>query len=972
MKRLEKLATLRIHPAKSLKFKYKNKKRTGLSGDTVATALFADGIRIFGRSLKYHRPRGLYSLDGESSNTCMQVNGIPNVCAETTLLTDGMQVKAQNVAGSPERDLMGFMDKLDWAMPAGFYYRTMHKPARIWPIALKQVRKAAGLGKISPTFQMPGTYDEIYPTADVCVIGGGPAGMQAALAAAENGLRVILLEIRPWLGGFFDYRTAQNGAGESLAQSARQMAQQLEQKTNIRVLKQAAVVGVYNNNLVTAFQKGQGSDYFDERYIEIRATSVVVATGCIERPLLFENNERPGVMQIGCAHRLAHTYGLLPGKQAAFSVGHDLGLEAALDLFDLGLEVACVADIREDGQDPALLEGLQQRHIAFLRGWVATRAHGTGTLNKVTLATTTGTLEKEFACDLLVASAGMTPLTGPLSLAQAKLAYEPYTGFFMPQNLPANIQVAGRMLGLNHSAAIEASGRLAGISAAADCGASVDSRLKEARENLHQLPGPNPGCKLVTAPVQGRKTFICFDEDTTVKNVKQALAQGFDATELIKRFTAAGTGPGQGGIPGHNLPLLVAQHHGDITATAMPTTVRVPLVPTYIATYAGSNHDMCKRTPVHASQKAAGGVVRRIGVWKRARYFSKDLSCRKEIENVRTNVGMLDASTLGKFRIWGPDALKALQRVYVSDMSKIFSGKVKYSAMCNQDACIIDDGVVGKRGENDYYFTTSTARAGATVEWIRYHTRYDGWQFHMVNLTDAFGVINLAGPNARKVLEKVTDADVSDAAFPYAGYREFLIKDAIPVRSMRLGFVGELSFELHVPASYMQSLWDVISKAGRKLGIQNFGLEAQNVLRMEKAHLIIGSESEQRTTLHDVGLGFLWDRNKSEAKTVGAVALRQTEHQQGRFKLVGFKMEDPSRPPKDGAIIVDSRIRGYVCIARHSFTLKEPVGLALLEAPLAEEGTRLQIYEDECKGEHIYATVVPTPFYDPEGKRLRM
>ncbi|MGD8900151.1 MAG: FAD-dependent oxidoreductase [Desulfobacterales bacterium] len=972
MKRLEKLSTLRISAAKTLLFRYKNKKLTGLSGDTVATALYANGIRIFGRSLKYHRPRGLYSLDGESSNTCMQVDGIPNVCAENTLLADGMQVKAQNVVGSPETDMKGFMDKMDWAMPAGFYYRTMHKPARIWPIALKQVRKAAGLGKISAKFQMPGIYDEIYPTADVCVIGGGPAGMSAALAAAENGLRVILLETRPWLGGFFDYRTTQNDAGISLAQNARQMAQQLEQKSNVRVFKQAAVVGVYNNNLVTAFQKGRESDYFDERYIEIRATSVVVATGCIERPLLFENNERPGVMQIGCAHRLAHTYGLLPGKQAVFSIGHDLGLEAALDLCDLGLDVICVADIREEGQDPALLEALKERKIPFLRGWVATRAHGNKTLNKVTLATIPGTLSKNFSCDLLVASAGMTPMTGPLSLAQAKLTYEPYTGFFMPQQLPDSIQVAGRLLGLNHPASIEASGHLAGVLAAADCGVSVDGQAKEAREKLNQLPGPDPGCKLVTAPVQGRKTFICFDEDTTVKNIKQALARGFDATELIKRFTAAGTGPGQGGIPGHNLPLFVAQYHGDITATAMPTTVRVPLAPTYIATYAGSNHDMCKRTPLHDSQKAAGGVIRRIGVWKRARYFSDDFSCRAEIENVRTNVGLLDASTLGKFRLWGPDALKALQRVYVSDMSKISDGKIKYSAMCNDDACIIDDGVVVKRAENDYYFTTSTARAGATVEWIRYHTRYDGWQFHMVNLTDAFGVINLAGPNARKVLEKVADADVSDSAFPYAGYREFKIKDTVAVRSMRLGFVGELSFELHVPSSYMQTVWDLLTEAGQGFGIRHFGLEAQNGLRMEKAHLIIGSESEQRTTLHDVGLGFLWDRHKSEAKTVGAVALRQTENQEDRLKLVGFKMEDPSRPPKDGSIIVDSRIRGYVCIARHSFALKEPVGLALVEAPLAEEGTRLQIYEDECNGQHIYATVVPTPFYDPEGKRLKM
>jgi sarcosine oxidase subunit alpha len=972
MNRLQKLPTFRIDAAQTIAFRYKNKTFEGLSGDTVATALYANGIRIFSRSLKYHRPRGLYSLDGECSNTCMQVNGIPNVRTENTLLEDGMRVKAQNVKGTPETDLMGFMDKLDWAMPAGFYYRTMHKPARIWPLALKQVRKAAGLGKISPDSQMPGNFDEIYPTADVCVIGGGPAGMSAALAAAEQGLRVVLLESRPWPGGFFDYRKAENGDGVPLFQRARQLAEKLEQITNVRIFTRTAVVGVYNNNLITAFQKGRATDHFDERYVEIRAESVVVATGCIERPLLFENNERPGVMQIACAHRMARTYGLLPGERAVFSIGHDLGLEAALDLFDLGLKVCCVADIREDGQDPRLLEGLAERNIPLLKGWVATEAHGTKALNQVKLATIQGTLRKEFTCDLLVASAGMTSLTGPLSLAQAELAYDHHTGFFLPQKLPAKMQAAGRMLGLNHPESIEASGRLAGISAVADCGVSVESQLTEARDALDQLPGPERGSKLVTAPVKGRRTFICFDEDTTVKNVKQALAMGFDATELIKRFTAAGTGPGQGGIPGHNLPLFVAQYYGGANGLAKPTTVRAPLVPVFIATYAGSNHDMCKRTPLHKSQKAAGGVIRRIGVWKRARYFSQDFSCREEVENVRNNVGMFDASTLGKFRIWGPDALKALQRVYVSDMSKVSDAKIRYSAMCNDDACIIDDGVVVKRGENDYYFSTSTVRAGATVEWIRYHTRYDGWSFNMVNLTDAFGVINLAGPKAREVLEKVADADVSNDAFPFAGYREFTIQNTIPIRSMRLGFVGELSYELHVPSSYMQALWDLLAEAGKEFGLRNFGLEAQNVLRMEKCHLIIGSESEQRTTLHDVGLGFLWDRNKPEAKTIGAVALRQTENQEGRLKLVGFKMEDPSRAPKDGSIIVDSAIRGYVCVARRSFTLQESVGLALVDAPLTEEGTRLQIYEDECNGQHLYAKVVPTPFYDPEGQRLRM
>ena len=971
MDRLSQLPTLRVNPDQKLAFHHHRSRYQGFAGDTIATALFANGVRIFSRSLKYHRPRGLYSLDGECSNTCMDVNGIPNVCAEKTLLKNGMTLKTQNVKGSAENDLMGFMDTLDWAMPAGFYYRTMHKPAKVWPLVLKQVRKAAGLGKIAPDFEMKGTFDEIYPNADVCVIGGGPAGMSAALAAAGQGLRVILLESRPWLGGFFDYRAATGSKGIPLFEEARELAKAVAESPSIRIFSHTAVVGVYNTNLVTAFQTGGESDRFDERYIEIRAQSVVVATGCIERPLLFENNERPGVMQINTAHRLARTYGLLPGKNAVFSVGHDLGLEAALDLSHLGLKIACVADIREDGQDPDLVAALEDRKIPFMRGWVAVEAHGEKRVTRLAISTPAGTRRLEFDCDLLVASAGMTPATGPLSLGHAEFTFDLHTGFFLPAKLPPKMHAAGRLLGLTNDAAIEVSGHLAGLMAAADCGCGLDLDIRQTVEKLKDLPGPARGSKLVQAPVKGRKSFICFDEDTTIKNVEQALEMGFDATELIKRFTAAGTGPGQGGIPGHNLPLFVAQYHGGSNGLARPTTVRAPLVPTFIATYAGTNHDMCKRTPMHDVQKEDGGVMRRIGVWRRARYFSQDFSCREEIENVRSNVGMLDASTLGKFRIWGPDALKVLQRVYVSDMSSISEGKVKYSAMCTDDGCIIDDGVVVKRGENDYYFTTSTGRAGSTVEWFRYHSRFDGWNYNMVNLTDTFGVINLAGPNSRKVLEQVTGTDVSNEAFPYVGYREFLIKDIIPVRSMRLGFVGELSYEFHVPSSYMQALWEVLVDAGKEFGIRNFGLEAQNVLRMEKCHLIIGSESEQRTTLHDVGLGFLWSRNKPEAKTVGAMALKQTEKQEGRLKLVGFKMENSSRVPRDGSIIVDNAIRGSVCIARQSFTLNEFVGMALVDAPLAVEGTRLQIYEDGCGGQHLYATVVATPFYDPEGDRLK-
>jgi sarcosine oxidase subunit alpha len=974
--RLRNLPTLKVHPKTELLLTYRGRSFKGLAGDTIATALYANGVRVFSRSLKYHRPRGLYSLDGECSNCLMEVDGIPNVRAETSLLQDNMKVEPQNVVGTPERDFMSFIDKLDRFLPAGFYYHYFHRPYRLWPFFQNRLRKAAGLGRLKPSFRMKGVFDEVYPRAEVCVIGAGPAGMQAALAAATQGLRVILLEARPWPGGFFDYRSSNDASGIPLHQKARQLADKIEENRNIRFFPRTFMTGFYSNNLITAFQVGKETDYFDERYIEIRVESVVVATGCMERPAIFDHNDRPGIMQVACAHRLARTYGLLPGKRGVFSIGDDLGLEAAIDLFDLGLSVLCVADARPDGQASRLLEGLEKRGIPFMRGWTLSKAHGSRTLKKVTLCTVDGLENRDFKCDLLVASAGLTPSAGPLFLAQARMSYDHFTGFFLPDELPHKVQAAGRLLGLQDPLSIEASGRLAGLSAAMDCGALVKMSVREAREVLKQLPGPFRGSELVQAPGAGRKRFVCLDEDVTIKNIYQACDMGFDHVELVKRFSTAGLGPGQGGIPGHNLPLILAQYRqydGDSSDPILPTTTRPPLVPVFLATYAGKSRDHPKRTPLHETmEKTIGAVFRRAGPWQRVRYFSDDSTCRKEIETVRSHVGMIDVSTLGKFRIFGPHALHALQRVYVGDMSRLTAGKVKYSAMCNEDGCLMDDGVVVKRGENDYYFTSSTNRADSTAEWIRYHTRYEVWNFSLVNLTDAFGAINLAGPRSRELLQTVTNEDLSNDAFPYTGYKEFRIRGDIPVRAMRLGFLGELSYELHIPASYMRTVWAMFLEEGRPFHNRPFGLEAQNVLRLEKGHVIIGQETEIRNTLHDLGLGFLWNREKSLYKTVGAPALHFTEHQEGRMKLVGFRMEDPRRPPKDGSIIVDTRIRGHVCTARYSFTLGQSIGLAHVHSDLADVGTRLEIFEDNMGSRRLYAKVVPTPFYDPEGKRLKI
>jgi sarcosine oxidase, subunit alpha len=973
MNRFEHLPTLRIDPRHKITIDYNGRDFEGYEGDTIASLLYAGGERLFSRSLKYHRPRGLYSMDAECSNAMMRVDGRPNINTENTLARHGMTVAPQNVPGSLRWDPLAVLDKLSFAMPAGFYYKVFHKPARLWPLALKGIRRAAGLGKLDPHAVFNDRCDEIYPNADVCVVGGGAAGLSAALAAAKCGLRVILLEARPHLGGFWDYRTQADGQGAPLYQKARELAAQVHAAQNIRVFTQAPAVGAYADNLITAFQRGRAHDDFDLRYIEIRAAAVVVATGCIERPLLFESNDRPGVMQIACAHRLLNTYGILPAPNAVFSVAHDMGLEAAIDLCDQGVAVRCVADARDDGHDPALVAALRERGIALWRGWVAKEAHGGPFLKGVTLSTITGTRTKRLACELLVASAGVTPLTGLVTLAGGQVAYDDHTGFFLPHDLPPKMRVCGRIKGLHDSASLTADGTLAGLQAAADCGRDTAGEIARTAGQLAELKGAPRGSKRVTAPVSGRKTFICFDEDGTVKNVRQAMRQGFDVPELIKRFTSIGTGPGQGGVPGHNLPLLVARTQDSPDLAPRPTTVRPPLVATPIAAYAGAAHDMSKRTPVHQAQAAAGGKMERVGEWHRARRFCADPSVRAEIVAVRTHVGLLDASTLGKFRIFGPDAVKALQRVYIGDMSNTAPYRTRYAAMCNEDGCVIDDGVVIKTAENDFYITTSTGRAGMTAEWFRYHTRFDGWDYHIVNLTDAYGVINVAGPDARQVLGAVTDDDICNAAFPFSSCRDLTLHGGIAARTMRVGFVGELSYELHVPASCMPVVWRMLEAAGRPLGILNFGLEAQNTLRMEKGHVILGSESEQRTVLHDLGLGFLWCRTKPEAKTVGAAALEHTVDQKGRLKLVGFKMENPSgRPPRDGSLIVDARIRGYVCTARYSDTLAEPVGMALVEDTLAPIGTRLGIFEDGCGGTLLHATVAPMPFYDPRGLRMRM
>ena len=974
--------TCRVDFSRPLAFRFLGRPMTGFAGDTVASAMYANGVRIFGRSLKYHRPRGLYSMEGESSNTLMAIDAVPNECAETTQLRAGMSVRAQNVRGDPRTDRFGFIDALDRLMPAGFYYRLFHRPYRLWPLFQDGLRRMAGTGVLDPRRACgEGAQAERYLNADVAIVGGGAAGMAAALAAAEFGARVCLFERREWLGGHLAWRV-RDFQGEPLYRRAEALAAGVRALENVKVFTRSPVTGVWGENLVTGFTVGSEHDPFRECHWECRAKAVVVASGCMDRPLVFNHNDRPGVMQAGAAWRLARTHAVRPGRMAVFSVGDDLSLEAAVDLADLGVQVRAVADAREAGrQDPALVGALEERGITLLPGWAATRTIGAKRVKRCELAPVRGGGSRRFRCDLLVANAGMQPRIGALATAGARLAYCSHTHSYQPVELPDGVFAAGSMTGLRDPRAIEASGRLAGHRAA-EAAPAAEPVLRHA----DSLPGPVAGCAIAHSPNIGRgaKAFVDLDEDGTYKNVSESAAQGFDVPELAKRFGGFGLGPGQYRVAGQNLAMIMAELRGDPVEAAMPTTVRPPLVAPSMATLAGPQHDVHKRTPLHGELAARGAVFRRVGAWVRARYFGRDPGVgpggefpddlREEIFNVRRNVGILDSSPLGKFRIFGPDALKALQRVYISDMSQMRPGRCKYSAMCNDMAHVLDDGAIIKNSERQYYFTTSSARAGSAVEWFRYQTRHDGWNYHLVNLTDAFGSINIAGPNARRVLERVTRDDISNDAFPYMACKRITVGKGVEARCLRLGFVGELSFELHAPSSYCQYLWDLLMEAGADYGIQPFGLEAQNCLRAEKGHVIVGAESEQRVTLTDIGMGWLWDREDTASKKVGAPALRACAQQPGRMKLVGFRVDEGSGSPRDGAVVVDgAEIVGYVCTTRRSETLGWQYGMALVREGHAVKGGTIRLFEDEGNGKSATctATVVQLPFYDPEGERLR-
>jgi len=937
-------------------------------GDTIASALAASGVDVFSRSFKYHRPRGLLCCAGHCPNCLVQVGPEPNVRACTRPVVEGMAVSSQNAWPSLERDAMSLTAAGSRLMPVGFYYKAFIHPQALWPVYEKVLRNAAGLGKVDPDTP-PGDYDKQYLHTDLAVVGGGPAGMSAALAAADAGLRVLLLDENPALGGHLRYSRADRR--ETHDELLRAVAAHPLIETRV----EATVISAFEENWLSAVTPTPDG----ERLLKIRAGAVVYATGAYEQPLLFGNNDLPGIMLGSAAQRLMALHAVAPGRRAVVITANDDGWAVAAELLAAGIEVAAVVDSREDGASKAARAAVGP-DVPVFGGHTVLSAEGGRRLRAVTIAPLSGVdapnagQTTRIECDLAVVSVGWTPANGLLYQAGGRMSYDHRRKEFLPRSLPDGVFAAGRVAGAHALGHEMADGRHAGARAAAYLGrpeaeASLDAAELEA---MRQAETPRTS-DLVLSPGVGKR-ILCYCEDVTDADLETSIAEGYNSIELLKRYSTISMGPCQGKMCSQNTIHLCARANGWTIEETGTTTSRPPVTPVSLGALAGRPMEPVQVTSVHEWHVANGARLMLAGLWLRPEHYGDPTA---EIRAVREGVGVIDVSTLGKISLTGAGVSDLLERLYINQWRNLRVGRVRYGLMCNDEGIILDDGVTARVGEREWYMTTTSSGSGAIFEWIQWWLQ-SGWGegVRAVNMAEAFAAFNLAGPRSRELLSKLTDGDLSNEGFPYMQGREYDVA-GVPCRLLRIGFTGELSYEIHCPAGYGRHVWEAIIEAGRPLGIRPFGVEAQRVLRLEKGHLIVGQDTDGLSDPVAADLELMAKLDKPDF--LGQRAIARVKRETPKQRLVGFVMVDPAVTPEEGLQIVRPNpnggpptgddIIGWVTSSRYSPTLRQSIGLCWLDSAIAEQVGR--VFTIRVNGRPAEARVHHGPFYDPDGTKLR-
>ena len=926
---------LLIDRSRGVDFTFEGAPVAGLAGDTIASALAANGRWMLSRSFKYRRPRGVFSMAGHEANTLVQLPDEPNVPADLHPISDGLSVSGQNYDGSLARDRGAWVGRLGRFLPPGFYYKAFFRPRGAWRLWEPLIRRKAGLGRVNPDARLEQT-DKAHAFATTAVIGGGPAGMSAALRAAAHG-DVVLIDDNPALGGALNFARfdADGGRGRALRDD---LVARIAAEPSIEVWTGATCHALYDDNWLAVVRNG--------RLVKLRADAVVVATGSIELPVVFRNGDLPGVMLCSAAQRLLRLYGVRPGDRAVVATANEHGYGAALDLAEAGVTIEAVCDLRPAPPGGELRHAVGDRGIRVHDGHTVWQAAGRGHVEGVVLAPVTGEGEcgapaASVACDLVCLGAGYTPNAALLHHAGARFRYDDRVAMHVLEAVRGGVEAVGSVAGCH-----DLDGALAG-----------DQRRSD-RDLSHPWP--------MFAHPKG-KEFVDLDEDLTIADIAATAQQGYDHIQLLKRFSTTGMGPSQGRLSNVAAIRIAARATARSPDAVGSTTSRPPHAAPTFATLAGRSFQPVRRTPMHDRHLEAGATMIVAGAWLRPAYYGAESESESEARAVRQAVGLIDVSTLGKIELRGPDAAELLERLFTFAYAAQPPGRLRYVLMTDETGVIADDGVAGRLAMDHFYVTATTGGTEAVhraMLWWNAQWRLD---VDIANVTAAYAAMNIAGPRSRDVLAPLAeDVDLDADAFPYLGVREGRIAGA-PARLMRVGFVGELGYELHVPASRGEHVWDTLIEAGRDFGIRRFGVDAQRLLRLEKGHIIVGQDTDSLT--HPAEAGMAWAISRNKPFFVGGRAIDMRTARGVSRKLVGFRLADPNgeMPEECHLVIEDGDIAGRVTSCARGVGADGVIGLAYVRPHQAEPGREIEIRG--ATGRAIAATVVALPFYDPDNRR---
>jgi sarcosine oxidase, subunit alpha len=941
-----------IDRTRTVTFSFDGRQVSAFAGDTIGSALHAAGQRTFSRSFKYHRRRGLLCCAGHCPNCLVAVDGAPGVRACTEPVREGARVEHLNASPGLDLDVMSITDAVGGPFtPPGFYYKTFIRPRRMWPVYEWVLRHAAGLGRL-PKSQPERTWRTEYRRrhADALVVGGGRAGLNAAIAAAEQGADVVLVD------------DGAEPGGRMLWEGERELARAWAERAlaaGVEILSSATALG-YFDGLVPVWQ--------GDTLHQIRARQHVYATGAIEQPLVFAGNDLPGVMLSSGARRLAALYGVPPGSRAVIITTSDRGLEAAGALRGVGLEIALVADLRES-RSPAAehLEG-----IVVLQGWTVIAARGRHGVERAVLAPVGPAAgpesRREVECDLVVVCGGEAPATALVAQAGAATVYDEARGHFRLAQLPAGIWAAGQLAGEAAVRLAETSGELAGLQTAGVLGLATDATARRS-DHLRELLASDAGDTEAIPPAAAtdgsrERSFVCLCEDVSAKDIHRSVAEGYDSIELCKRYTTVTMGPCQGRMCQLASIRLMARETGTRLEQVGTTTARPPWSAVPLGALAGRPIEPTKRSAIHGRHRDLGARIEWAGDWHRAYDYGDP---EGEALGVHRGAGLIDVSTLGKLLVRGPEAGEFLDRLYPNRISTLKPGRVRYGVLTSDAGRIMDDGTISRIDAETFYVTTTSSGAGAVEQWFSWWLADWRMNVHLSDITQALGAVNLAGPRSRQILTRLTELDCSPETFIYLDARQGHVA-GVPCMLLRIGFVGELGYEIHFPAAHGQDLWDAILAAGQPERIRPFGLEPQRILRLQKQHIIVGQDTDSESTPFGAAMPWAVKLDKEE-DFIGKWALARVAEHPAETALVGFTLVD-GRVPTEGAAVLDQTgaVAGQVTSARRSAVLGKVIGMAWVPAALASAGSSITIADE---GSRLAASVVTEPFYDPQGELLR-